>query len=62
MQSQTKQKELLLEAAAIAEKKADRVSEPNVRDTMLALAALYRDMAKQIDELEMLRISLRRNY
>jgi len=47
----------LLEAADIAEKKAARATEPSVKDTMLALADLYRDMARQLDELE----SLRRN-
>jgi hypothetical protein len=49
----------LLEAADIAEKKAARAIEPTVRDTMLALMALYRDMAKQLEELETLRRNLR---
>jgi hypothetical protein len=62
MQSQPSYKERLLEAADIAEKKAARATEPSVRDTMLALMALYRDMAKQIEELEMLRSSLHQQY
>jgi len=49
----------LLEAADIAEKKAARATEPSVKETMLALMALYRDMAKQLEELESLRRSLR---
>jgi len=48
----------LLEAADAAEKKAARATEPSVRETMLALMALYRDMAKQLEELESLRSSL----
>ena len=49
----------LLEAADAAEKKAARATEPSVRETMLALMALYRDMAKQLEELETLRRNLR---
>ena len=48
----------LLEAADAAEKKGARATEPSVKETMLALMGLYRDMAKQIEELEMLRRSL----
>ena len=33
--------------------------EPSVKDTMLALADLYRDMAAQIEQLDILRSSLR---
>jgi hypothetical protein len=58
MQSQHFHKERLLEAANTAEEKAARVSEPSVKETLLALTALYRDMAKQLEELEMLRRSL----
>jgi len=49
----------LLEAADIAEKKAARATEPSVKETMLALMDLYRDMARQVEELENLRRSLR---
>lgn len=55
-------KERLLEAADAAEKRAARATEPSVKDTLLALMTLYRDMAKQVDELEMLRRSLHQQY
>jgi len=58
MQSQHLYKERLLEAADAAEKRAARATEPSVKETMLALMALYREMAKQLEELEMLRRSL----
>jgi hypothetical protein len=58
MQSQRSYKERLLEAADIAEKKAARAIEQSVKETLLALTAWYRDMAKQLEELEMLRRSL----
>jgi hypothetical protein len=58
MQSQRSNKERLLEAADTAEKKAGRATEPSVKDTLFALGALYRDMAKQIEELEHIRMSL----
>ena len=58
MQNQYSYKEQLLEAADAAEKRAARAIEPSVKDTLLALMALYRDMAKQVEELEMLRRSL----
>jgi hypothetical protein len=61
MQSQASNKELLLEAAETAKKKAARASEPSVKETLLALVGLYRDMAKQVEELEHLRISLRQH-
>jgi hypothetical protein len=60
MQSQRSFKERLLEAAHTAEEKAARVTEPSVKETLIALTALYRDMAKQVEELEMLRRSLHR--
>jgi hypothetical protein len=56
---QSNYKMRLLEAADEAEKKAFSVSEPSVKDTMLALADLYRDMAAQIEQLDILRSSLR---
>jgi hypothetical protein len=59
MRSQRSNKERLLEAADTAEKKAARATEPGVKDTLFALGILYRDMAKPIEELEHLRMSLR---
>jgi hypothetical protein len=52
---QSNYKMRLLEAADKAEKKAVNVSESSVKDTMLALADLYRDMAAQIEQLDILR-------
>jgi len=53
-------KQQFLEAAERAEKHALVATEPMVKDTMLALAQLYRDLAKQIEELEELRGNLAR--
>jgi hypothetical protein len=58
MESQSSKAERLLEAADTAEKKAARATEPSVKESLLALVALYRDLAKQVEELEHLRISL----
>ena len=58
MESPRSNKEQLLAAADIAEKNAACAKEPSVKDTLFALGSLYRDMAKQIEELEHLRISL----
>jgi len=63
MHNQFSYKERLLEAAKVrlleagdaAEKRAARATEPSVKETMLALMVLYRDMAKQLEELEILR-------
>ena len=55
-------KQQFLEAAERAEKHASVVREPVVKETMLALAHLYRDLAKQMEELEALRGSLARRY
>jgi hypothetical protein len=52
----------LLQAADAAGERAARATEPGVRDTLLALMTLYRDMAKQIEQLEMLRRSLHQQY
>jgi hypothetical protein len=49
-----------LEAAKRAEQHASVVREPMVKETMLALAHLYRDLAKQMEELEALRGSFAR--
>ena len=51
-------KQQFLEAAERAEKHASVAREPMVKETMLALAQLYRDLAIQIEELEWLRRDL----
>jgi hypothetical protein len=58
MNVQCTRKQQFLEAADRAEKHASVVTEPIVKETMLALAHLYRDLAKQIEELEWLRRNL----
>jgi hypothetical protein len=55
-------KQQFLEAAERAEKHASVVREPVVKETMLALAHLYRDLAKQVEELEALRGSFARRF
>ena len=60
MNVQYTKKQQFLEAAERAEKHALVATEPMVKDTMLALAQLYRDLAKQIEELEELRGNLAR--
>jgi hypothetical protein len=62
MQSQRSYKERLFAAADTAEKKAACATEPSVKDTLFALAALYRDMAKTLEELEHIRLSLRQHH
>ena len=52
-------KQQFLEAAERAEKNASVAKEPMVKETMLALAHLYRDLAKQMEELEAIRRKLR---
>jgi hypothetical protein len=47
----SKKRRLLLRAEH-AEKSAASVKEPGVKSTLEAMAALYRDLAKQVDELE----------
>jgi hypothetical protein len=57
---QCARKQQFLEAAERAQKHALVVTEPAVKETMLALAHLYRDLAKQVEELEALRGNLAR--
>jgi uncharacterized alpha-E superfamily protein len=53
-------KQPFLEAVERAEKHASVVREPMVKETVLALAHLYRDLAKQMEELEAIRGSFAR--
>jgi hypothetical protein len=52
-------KQLLLQWAERAEGKALRAKDPSVRDTFYTLAILYRDLAKQVAELEELKAKAR---
>ena len=58
MNAQYTKKQRLLEAAARAETNAAVMMDPIVKETMLSLANLYRNLAKQIEELEWLRRNL----
>jgi len=58
MNVQYTKKQRLLEAADRAETNAAVMTDPTVRETMLSLANLYRNLAKQIEELEWLRRNL----
>jgi hypothetical protein len=55
-------KQMLLERARHAEFRAKRVTEPGVQQTMLALAALYRNLAESVDELAELKARARALY
>jgi hypothetical protein len=50
-------KHLLLERAERAEEIAFRSQHPSVQETMRSLAALYRDLARQVDTLAELKES-----
>ena len=58
MNVQYTKKQRLLEAADRAETNAAVMTDPTVKETMLSLADLYRNLAKQIEELEWLRRNL----
>ena len=58
MNVQYTKKKQFLEAAARAETNARVMTDPTVKETMRALADLYRDLAKQIVELEWLKRNL----
>ena len=58
MNVQYTKKQRLLEAADRAETNAAVMTDPTVRETMHLLANLYRNLAKQIEELEWLRRNL----
>jgi hypothetical protein len=52
--------EILIQRAELAEEGARRTKEPAVRETLIAFAELYRDLARQIRELAELRQRLRK--
>ena len=58
MNVQYTKKQQLLEAADRAATNATVMTDPTVKETMLSLADLYRNLAKQIEELEWLRRNL----
>ena len=58
MNVQYTKKQRLLEAADRAATNAAVMTDPTVKETMLSLADLYRNLAKQIEELEWLRRNL----
>jgi hypothetical protein len=53
---------ILIQRAEHAEQSARRMQEPSVKETMIALAELYRDLARQLQELAELRERARQLY
>jgi hypothetical protein len=53
---------ILIQRAEQAEQSARRMQEPSVKETMIALAELYRDLARQLKELAELRERARQLY
>jgi hypothetical protein len=53
-------KQMLIQRAEIAQRKAARMKDPDVKETMRALAVLYQNLARQVDELSFLRERARR--
>jgi hypothetical protein len=53
---------ILIQRAAHAEECARRMQEPSVKETMTALAELYWDLAKQLQELAELKERARKLY
>jgi len=47
--------EIFIQRAELAEQRARRTKEPFVKETLIGLAELYRDLARQIRELAELR-------
>ena len=62
MQTEYDRQETLIQRAEHAEQSAWRMQEPGVKETMKALAELYRELAKQLRELEELRERARKLY
>ena len=54
--------EILIQRAEHAEQSARQVHEPAVKETMIALAELYRELARQLQELAELRKRARELY
>jgi hypothetical protein len=52
--------EILIQRAELAEQGARRTNEPAVKETLIAIAELYRNLASQIWELEELKQRLRK--
>jgi len=47
--------EIFIQRAELAEQRARRTKEPAVKETLIVIAELYRDLASQIRELEELK-------
>jgi hypothetical protein len=54
--------EILIQRAEHVEQSARRAQEPRAKETMIALAELYRDLARQLQELAELRERARKLY
>jgi hypothetical protein len=62
MQMESDRKKILIQRAKHAKQTARRVQEPRVKDTMIALAELYRELATQLEELAELKERARKLY
>ena len=62
MQMEYDRRETLIQRAEHAEQRARRMQEPTVKDTMKALAELYRELAAQLRELAELKERARKLY
>ena len=62
MQTEYDRQETLIQRAEHAEQSARQMQEPGVKETMKALAELYRELAKQLQELEEFRERARKLY
>ena len=62
MQMEYDRHETLIQRADHAEQSARRMQEPGVKETMFALAELYRELAKQLQELAELKERARKLY
>ena len=62
MQMEYDREKILIQRAEHAEQSARLMQEPCVKETMIALAELYRELAKQLQELAELRERARNLY
>jgi len=62
IQMEYDREKILIQRAEHAEQSARRMQEPSVKETMRALAELYRELARQLQELAELRERARNLY
>jgi len=62
MRMEYNREKILIQRAEHAEQRARRMQEPYIKDTMIALTELYRELARQLQELAELRERARQLY